>query len=59
MEAIKNTIAENFGGPSHSLVAEENYFGLEQVPDLTGKVAVVTGYEEPIYAIRLIYTNDF
>lgn len=46
MEAIKHTIAENFGGPSHSLVAEENYFGLEQVPDLSGKVAVVTGYEE-------------
>lgn len=43
MEAIRNTIAENLGGPAHNLVSEENYFDLEQVPDLTGKVAVVTG----------------
>lgn len=48
MEAIRNTIAENFGGPSHNLVDKENYFDLEMVPDLTGKVAVVTGGSEGI-----------
>lgn len=48
MEAIKNTIAENFGGPAHSLASEENQFDLEQVPDLKGKVAVVTGGSEGI-----------
>lgn len=48
MDYIKNTIAENFGGPSHNLVDEKNYFDLEQVPDLAGKVAVLTGGTEGI-----------
>lgn len=48
MEYIKKTIAENFGGSSHSLVNEKDYFDIKQVPDLTGKVAVVTGGSEGI-----------
>jgi len=48
MEFVRNKIAENFGGPTHSLVSEENYFDLEQVPDLSGKIAVVTGGSEGI-----------
>ncbi|KAL1306443.1 hypothetical protein AAFC00_005142 [Neodothiora populina] len=48
MEAIQKSIAENFGGPSHSVVNKEDYFGLEQVPDLAGKTAVVTGGSEGI-----------
>lgn len=46
MQAIKNTIAENFGGPSHNLA--EKKFNLDDVPDLSGKVAVVTGGSEGI-----------
>ena len=44
MQAVKNTIAENFGGPSHKLAEEK--FDLDDVPDLSGKVAVVTGGTE-------------
>lgn len=50
MEAIKNTIAENFGKiiPGNKLASAENQFSLEAVPDLSGKVAVVTGGSEGI-----------
>ncbi|KAI0206384.1 oxidoreductase bli-4 [Astrocystis sublimbata] len=46
MDTIKNTIAENFGGPAEHLIT--NPFSLDDVPDLTGKVAVVTGGSEGI-----------
>lgn len=48
MEAVKSTITENFGGPAHSLARPERQFSLEATPDLTGKVAVVTGGSEGI-----------
>ena len=48
MEAIKKTVAENFGGPAHQAVSEDQQFALEQVPSLKGKVAVVTGGSEGI-----------
>jgi len=51
MQTVKNTIAENLGGviPNvHSLAPEDSQFSLEQVPDLSGKVAVVTGGSEGI-----------
>lgn len=48
METIKNTVAENFGGPSHKLAPEGHQFTLDQVPSLNGKVAVVTGGSEGI-----------
>jgi len=48
VNAVKSTIAENFGGPSHGLVPEHQQFSLEEVPDQTGKVAVVTGGSEGI-----------
>ncbi|KAF3053672.1 hypothetical protein E8E11_010884 [Didymella keratinophila] len=50
MEAIKNTIAENLGKviPGNELASAENQFSLEAVPDLSGKVAVVTGGSEGI-----------
>ncbi|KAK0634463.1 hypothetical protein B0T17DRAFT_586274 [Bombardia bombarda] len=41
MEYIKNTLAENFGGPLSKLGT--NQFALSDCPDLTGKVGVVTG----------------
>ncbi|KAF2633260.1 NAD(P)-binding protein [Macroventuria anomochaeta] len=50
MEAIKNTIAENLGKiiPGNELASSENQFSLDAVPDLSGKVAVVTGGSEGI-----------
>ena len=55
METVKsfvaNTIGENLGGvlgDTHKVVAPEHQFSLDQVPDLSGKVAVVTGGSEGI-----------
>jgi len=48
MEAVKNTIAENFGGATHSLAPKEHQFELTEVPSLANKVAVVTGGSEGI-----------
>ncbi|KAI1645988.1 NAD(P)-binding protein [Daldinia loculata] len=46
MKSIKNTIGENFGGKAHDITTHP--FSLDQVPDLTGKVAVITGGSEGI-----------
>ena len=48
MDAIKSTIAENFGGKAHEAASKDHQFSLEQVPDLSGKVAVVTGGSEGV-----------
>jgi NAD(P)-dependent dehydrogenase (short-subunit alcohol dehydrogenase family) len=48
MEAIKSTIAENFGGVAHSVAKPEHQFSLEETPDQSGKVAVITGGSEGI-----------
>lgn len=51
MQAVKNTIAENLGksvSGAHSLAPADQQFSLEEVPDLSGKVAVVTGGSEGI-----------
>lgn len=50
MEAVKTTIAENLGKivPGHELAPEGSKFSLEEVPDLSGKVAIVTGGSEGI-----------
>ncbi|KAI9797816.1 MAG: hypothetical protein M1833_005319 [Piccolia ochrophora] len=48
METIKQTIAQNMGGPAHNLVPESQQFDLDQTPSLDGKVAVVTGGSEGI-----------
>ncbi|KAL0941420.1 retinol dehydrogenase 12 [Colletotrichum truncatum] len=45
MQAIKNTIAENVGGASQ---LGSHQFSLEECPDLTSKIAVVTGGSEGI-----------
>ncbi|KAM0261734.1 hypothetical protein ACHAPA_009628 [Fusarium lateritium] len=46
IDSVKNTIAENFGGPADQLATHQ--FSLSEVPDLSGKVAVVTGGSEGI-----------
>ena len=45
METVKNTIAENLGKiiPGNEMASKEGQFSLDQVPDLTGKVYIVTG----------------
>lgn len=48
MEAIESTIAENFGGAAHSAANPEHQFSLEETPDQSGKVAVITGGSEGI-----------
>lgn len=50
MDYIKTSISENLGKviPGNELASKENQFSLEQVPDLSGKVAVVTGGSEGI-----------
>lgn len=51
MQAVKNTIAENMGNQvlgAHSLAPADSQFSLDQVPDLSGKVALVTGGSEGI-----------
>ena len=51
MDSLKHTIAENLGvaptlsGDPHELVDPQHRFDLEQVGDLSGKVALVTGGE--------------
>ncbi|KAL4731836.1 putative oxidoreductase bli-4, mitochondrial [Fusarium chlamydosporum] len=46
VDAVKNTIGENFGGPAHQLATHQ--FSLSETPNLSGKVAVVTGGSEGI-----------
>ncbi|KAF2726936.1 retinol dehydrogenase 12 [Polyplosphaeria fusca] len=50
MQVLKNTVAENMGKviPGHELAPKDSRFSLDQVPDLSGKVAVVTGGSEGI-----------
>ncbi|KAF1961512.1 NAD(P)-binding protein [Byssothecium circinans] len=51
MQAAKKAVAENLGKAvpnAHSLAPSDSQFSLDQVPDLAGKVAVVTGGSEGI-----------
>lgn len=48
MDAVRNTIAENFGGKAHDLAKPEHRFSLDETPDQTGKVGVITGGSEGI-----------
>lgn len=41
-------MAENLGGPAHDLASGDQAFSLDEVPDLSGKVALVTGGSEGI-----------
>lgn len=49
METIKQTVAQNLGvSGAHDLVSKDQQFALEETPDLSGKVAVVTGGSEGV-----------
>lgn len=47
MDAIRTIVAENLKGGNKAARGDEKS-AIEQVPDLTGKVAVVTGGSEGI-----------
>ncbi|KAL6244321.1 hypothetical protein RBB50_008563 [Rhinocladiella similis] len=49
MDTIKSTIAENMGGIAHKLADPKDQFDIDKdVPDQTGKVALITGGSEGI-----------
>ena len=49
MEAVKQTVAQNMGvSGAHTLVPEDQQFDLKDTPDLSGKVAIITGGSEGI-----------
>jgi NAD(P)-dependent dehydrogenase (short-subunit alcohol dehydrogenase family) len=48
MEAVQKALAENLGGPFHNVASGDQVFTLEQVPDLKGKVGVLTGGSEGV-----------
>lgn len=45
---IQTTLQEDFGGFGHNAAGEEHQFSLDNVPDQTSKVALVTGGSEGI-----------
>jgi hypothetical protein len=48
MDAVRDTVAENFSGKAHAVAKPEHQLSLEDTPDQSGKVAVVTGGSEGI-----------
>lgn len=48
MQTVKRALAENFSGPAHKLASGDEAFSLDEVPDLSGKTAVLTGGSEGI-----------
>ncbi|KAJ9658319.1 hypothetical protein H2198_003749 [Neophaeococcomyces mojaviensis] len=49
MEYVRNTLAQNMGGVAHNLAPEESKFDIEKdVPDQSGKVAIITGGSDGI-----------
>lgn len=48
MEYIRRLLVENLGGPFHLLGSKDQSFSLNEVPDLSDKVALVTGGTEGI-----------
>ncbi|KAH9828850.1 retinol dehydrogenase 12 [Teratosphaeria destructans] len=48
IDNVQRTIAENLGGLGHALAPGRARFSLQDVPDQSGKVAVVTGGSEGI-----------
>lgn len=55
MEFVKRLLLENLGGPFHLLASKDQSFSLDDVPDLSGKVALVTGGTEGV-GFRCTYT---
>lgn len=51
-DAIRNAVAENVGGAGQKAAKPEHQFSIDDVPDQSGKVALVTGGSQGIgYAV--------
>ncbi|KAK4560872.1 hypothetical protein LTR86_005452 [Recurvomyces mirabilis] len=48
LKAAQTTLSENFGGAAAAVAPTGTQFSVDQVPDQTGKVAVITGGSEGI-----------
>ncbi|KAK3637080.1 hypothetical protein LTR56_013811 [Elasticomyces elasticus] len=48
ISTVQTTLSQNLGGAAHGLAPADQQFSLDQVPDQSGKVAVVTGGSEGI-----------
>ena len=48
IKAAQTTLSQNFTGPAHDLAPDGTKFSLDDVPDQSGKVAVITGGSEGI-----------
>ncbi|KAK6385470.1 hypothetical protein LTR81_027353 [Elasticomyces elasticus] len=48
MDWIRRSLMENFGAPFHWLASGDQSFTLNEVPDLSGKVGLVTGGSEGV-----------
>ena len=48
LKTAQTTLAENFGGPAAAAAPTGTQFSIDQVPDQSGKVAVITGGSEGI-----------
>ncbi|TKA69221.1 hypothetical protein B0A55_07729 [Friedmanniomyces simplex] len=48
ISGVQTTLSQNLGGVAHKLAPADQQFSLDQVPDQSGKVAVVTGGSEGI-----------
>ncbi|OIW27894.1 retinol dehydrogenase 12 [Coniochaeta ligniaria NRRL 30616] len=57
MDSVRNTIAENFGGPASKLGTRQ--FELSECPDLSGKVGAITGGSRGIgYAVAYTFLKN-
>ena len=48
LKTAQTTLSENFGGPAAAAAPTGTQFSVDEVPDQTGKVAVITGGSEGI-----------
>ena len=48
ISGVQTTLSQNLGGLAQKLAPADQQFSLDQVPDQSGKVAVVTGGSEGI-----------
>lgn len=48
IKTVQTTRQENFAGFGHQAASEEHQFNIDNVPDQSGKIAIVTGGSEGI-----------
>lgn len=60
VKAAQTTLSQNLGGVAHNLAPDSRKFALEDTPDQSGKVAVITGGSEGIGygAVHTLLSKD-